>query len=155
MRVAFQCTYSITFLCNVFTLHIMNMQFRNFRAARLTSVIYIKKSTWQTWRYSTQQPAVFTLSHLTSLQYFKYEYNINIFGVPVSTTKCFSTLNFQDKLIQQFRHRFPKWSLQERKFPETTAFARLQNLTEPARINGDVNHNNSLTCCPQETLCWR
>jgi len=134
MRVTFQCTYSTTLLCNVFTLHIMNMQFRNLRAARLTSVIYSKKSTWQTRRYSAGQPTVLTLPYPTSLQYFKYEYNINIFGVPVSTAKRFSSLNFQDKLTQQFRHRFPKRSLQEQKFSETAKFARLQNLTYNSRI---------------------
>jgi hypothetical protein len=40
--------YSITLLCNVIILHIMNMQFRIFRAVRLTSVIYSKHSKGQT-----------------------------------------------------------------------------------------------------------
>jgi hypothetical protein len=61
--------YSITLLYNAIILHITNMQIRNFLAARLTPVIYSKKSKWQN--------SVFTLSYLTSLQYFKYEYNIN------------------------------------------------------------------------------
>ena len=61
--------------------------------------------------------------------------NINIFRVPLSTTKRFSSLNFQDnKLIQQFRRRFPKRSLQEQKFSQTPAFVGLENVKYESTI---------------------
>jgi hypothetical protein len=107
--------YSITLLCNVMyiILHIVNMQFRNFRAARLTSAIYSKDRSGQLGGIQNNNSLQILPFHISPAAVLQIRYNINIFGVPVSTTKHFSSLNFQDnKMIKEFGHRGPKRSLQ-------------------------------------------